>query len=47
MSDIQNYLNAFLYIVVRTNILQQFGWTLAISMILGALFLDKFKVLLW
>ena len=47
MSDIQNYLNALLYIIVRTNILQQFGWTLAISMVLGALFLEKFKVLLW
>ncbi|KKM61176.1 hypothetical protein LCGC14_1534370 [marine sediment metagenome] len=47
MIEIQNYLNALLYIIVRTNILQQFGWTLAISMLLGALFLDRFKVLLW
>ena len=47
MIEIQNYLNALLYIIVRTNILQQFGWTLAISILLGALFLDRFKVLLW
>lgn len=47
MSEIQNYLNAFLFIAVRTDLLTQLGWTLAISLILGALFLEKFKVWIW
>ena len=47
MNNIQIYLDALYFIVKHTDILMGFGLTLAVSIALGALFLDRFVLWLW
>lgn len=47
MTDIQIYLDAFYFVIAHTNILTGFGATFAVSIAVGALFLDRFVLWLW
>ena len=47
MTGIQVYLDAFYFIIARTNVLMYVGITLAVSITVGVLFLDRFVLWLW
>ena len=47
MSNIQSYLDAFSFLVGHTEILSRFSITLVVSIILGAIVLDSFKIWHW
>ncbi|MCK4828148.1 hypothetical protein KA005_71120 [bacterium] len=44
MTDIQVYLDAFSFLLSSTEILSRFGIALAVSIVAGALFLDRFRL---
>ena len=47
MNEIQTYLDAIAFLAANTSILTRLGWTLVASIVLGVLFLDKFRLWLW
>lgn len=47
MNEIQSYLDAFYFLVEHTGLLSRFGLILVISIIMGAIVLDRFKVWRW
>jgi hypothetical protein len=47
MTNIQSYLDTFYFLIEHTNILGNFSIVLIVSIILGALVLDRFKIWRW
>ena len=47
MIELQIYLDAFAFLIRNTDVLIRFGWTVAIGILIGALFLDRFKIWRW
>ena len=47
MTNIQTYIDAFFFLIENTHVLSRLSITLAISIVMGALILDRFKVRLW
>jgi len=47
MTEIQTYLDAIAYLAANTEVLTRLAWTLIASSIMGAFFLNRFKIWLW